>query len=149
MNSYHIHHFYWKLTTTGKLWVQNQFCKLKTVFMFAIIFKIWVLITPNNRHICYMERKELERSMSFCRSSLRRSEIQFFQISNKASPDFCVQVARWTPEEKKIKIHTGSVSEIGLITSHFQVKAEKKSSKYALWAYFEEIFFWLYLENWP
>ena len=34
------------------------------------------------------------------------SEIHFFQHLNKASPDFCFQVAIWTPEENKISKFT-------------------------------------------
>ena len=45
-----------------------------------------------------------------------------------------------TKKSEKIKIQTWSVSEIVLFMVNFQSKAEKKSSKYALWAYFEEIF---------
>ena len=80
-----------------------------------IIIYLWFTLNvmyPNEA--CY--------TYQFCEifSTLSHSVIHFFQHLNKVSPDYCVQVAIWTPEKKlKFKTHTGSLSKIALFTVYF------------------------------
>ena len=58
--------------------------------------------------------------------ALRRSEIHYFQHLDKASPDYCAQVAINTRKKQKFKIHTESFFKIMLIMVHFRDKVERK-----------------------
>ena len=58
---------------------------------------------------------------------IRRSEIHFFQHLNKASPDYCVQVAIWTPEKNEnSKFILEACPKLCFLQSIFKIKPEKK-----------------------
>ena len=72
-------------------------------------------------------------SVHGCSWALRRSEIHVFQHSNKASPDFCGQVAIWTLEENKnSKFTLEAFPKLRFLRSIFKIKPKKNFFKICL-----------------